>query len=205
MEDMKDRRRASTNDESPEVGESIRTLRQQRGLSLRALAQASGLSVNAISLIERGTSSPTVSSLHRLAMALGLPIVALLGQTDEQTVVLVRSGHGRTTRAGESLLTNLAWGLPGQRLQPFLVDLEPGAGSGKELIAHAGQELVYVLAGTVRYTVGSDIHTLGVGDTLLFEASAPHRWTCGSGQRAQFLLVMEAPQDGAVIVAQHLS
>lgn len=56
------------------VGQRIRRLREQRQLSLRALARLCGLSTNAISLIERGENSPTVSSLHALATALGVSI-----------------------------------------------------------------------------------------------------------------------------------
>ncbi|MBN1452268.1 MAG: helix-turn-helix transcriptional regulator, partial [Anaerolineales bacterium] len=49
------------------VGMRIRALRNQQGLSLRALSSQCGLSINAISQIERGESSPTLSSLHVLA------------------------------------------------------------------------------------------------------------------------------------------
>ena len=53
-----------TAQEIPNVGQRIRTIREAQGHSLRALAERSGLSLNAISLIERGENSPTVSSLH---------------------------------------------------------------------------------------------------------------------------------------------
>ena len=55
------------------VGQCIRELRTKKSLSLRALAELSNLSTNAISLIERGDNSPTVSSLHSLATALNVP------------------------------------------------------------------------------------------------------------------------------------
>ena len=60
----------------PDVGQALRTLREQRGLSLRALAEKSGLSFNAITRIEHGENSPTVASLHLLADALNVPITA---------------------------------------------------------------------------------------------------------------------------------
>ena len=71
------------------VGQQIRALREQQGLSLRALAERCGLSMNAISLIERGENSPTVSSLHLLALALNVPITAFFEAKQEQTVVFV--------------------------------------------------------------------------------------------------------------------
>ncbi len=62
-----------SHDES-DVGSRIRKIRTERGLPLRALADKCSLSVNAISLIERGENSPTVSSLHKLALALDVLI-----------------------------------------------------------------------------------------------------------------------------------
>ncbi len=50
-----------TKQAEPNVGQRIRTIRERQRLSLRALAERSGLSFNAISLIERGENSPTVS------------------------------------------------------------------------------------------------------------------------------------------------
>lgn len=72
------------------VGMRIRALREQRGLSLRALAERCGLSINAISLIERGENSPTVSSLHVLATALGVKITDFFEDPSEHAVVYVK-------------------------------------------------------------------------------------------------------------------
>ena len=69
------------------VGQNIRELRTKRKLSLRALAELSGLSTNAISLIERGDNSPTVSSLHSLATALGVPVTAFFEQHTDGLVI----------------------------------------------------------------------------------------------------------------------
>ena len=52
----------------------MRELRSERGFSIRALAEASGLAVNTLSLIENGKISPSVSTLHRAAAALGVVI-----------------------------------------------------------------------------------------------------------------------------------
>ena len=59
---------------SVDVGNRLRELREMRKVSMRTLAQNSGLSANALSMIERGKASPSVSTLCRLADALGIPI-----------------------------------------------------------------------------------------------------------------------------------
>ena len=53
-----------------DVGGRLRELRQERDLSMRSLARLSGLSTNALSMIERGRTSPSVSTLYKLSEAL---------------------------------------------------------------------------------------------------------------------------------------
>jgi transcriptional regulator with XRE-family HTH domain len=57
----------------------LRQLRKVRGLSQEVLAERAGLHRNFISLIERGESQPTIDTLFRLADALGVPAVDLVG------------------------------------------------------------------------------------------------------------------------------
>jgi len=56
-----------------DVGSRLRELRTERGLSMRALGRQSGLSTNALSMIERGKTSPSVSTLYKIATALDIP------------------------------------------------------------------------------------------------------------------------------------
>jgi transcriptional regulator with XRE-family HTH domain len=48
---------------SIDVGNRLRQLREARKVSMRTLATMSGLSANALSMIERGKTSPSVSTL----------------------------------------------------------------------------------------------------------------------------------------------
>ncbi len=68
---------------SVDVGIRLRQLREERGLSIRALARQSGLSANALSLIERGRSSPSVSTLYKVAAAMGVPITTFFQTAPE--------------------------------------------------------------------------------------------------------------------------
>ncbi|HOQ98649.1 MAG TPA: helix-turn-helix domain-containing protein [Anaerolineae bacterium] len=187
----------------PEVGRRIRELRERKGLSLRTLAEQSGLSVNAVSLIERGQSSPTVSTLHRLAAALGVRIVDLFGPEETARVVYVRAGERGQTQTPGALVESLGTGLAGQRIEPFVVTLDAGA-SGGEPITHGGQELVLGLAGRVDYTVDGRTYRIGEGDALLFEASLPHYWCNPTWEAARFLLVLEAMQGHGAPLLSHM-
>ncbi|MGD2070547.1 MAG: helix-turn-helix domain-containing protein, partial [Gemmatimonadota bacterium] len=163
-------------DRHPEVGARILELRQERGLSLRALAEVSGLSLNAISRIERGESSPTVSSLQLLASALEVPMLELFRVEPQRTTVLVRADERARTRGAGVLIESLGSGLPGQHMGPFMLTLEPGASASDEAITHGGEEFVHCVQGRAEYRVGEEWYELCPGDSLLFQA--PQRHMC---------------------------
>ena len=73
-----------SNTPSMEVGQRLRELREQRRVSMRQLGRLSGISVNALSQIERGQTSPSVSTLYRLVDALGVPITAIFPAEPQQ-------------------------------------------------------------------------------------------------------------------------
>ncbi len=188
----------------PDVGSQLRALRQQRGLSLRTLAELCDLSPNTISLIERGESSPSVSTLHRLATALGVHITAFFeGRAEPLEVVLTRARKRRRSGNALVLLESLGAGLEEQALEPFLVTLKPGADSGPQPIVHTGQEMVYCQQGEVEYEIAGKPYRLGAGDALLFQARLPHRWRNPGSSPSSFILVIGEAGD-AHVAERHL-
>ncbi|MDX6552963.1 MAG: hypothetical protein QOH74_1451 [Gaiellales bacterium] len=158
------------------VGEKLRMLRRRRGLSLRALATMTGLSPSSISAVERGLSSPTVGSLHRLAIAFETTVPALMGTPEPHERLVVRP-HER----------NLLFGAPGVKmenlydvdtiLQSMVITVEPGAGS-EESYAHEGEEVLYMIEGEIDVTLDEiDTYRLRTGDAMTFASTRPHRWT----------------------------
>ncbi|MGN6872539.1 MAG: helix-turn-helix domain-containing protein [Solirubrobacteraceae bacterium] len=64
---------------TPEIGDLLRSARQQRGISLRELARRSGISAGTISRIQAGeVQQPGVSTLEAIADAFGRPLEPLL-------------------------------------------------------------------------------------------------------------------------------
>ncbi len=188
----------------PEVGLRLRMLRERQGLSLRALAQACGLSINAIGQIERGEHSPTVSSLHQLATALNVPITAFFEDPSEQTTVFVRRDRRLRSDADGITMESLGVGLRHQQLEPFLVRVDPGAGTTTQLITHEGEEFAYCLAGSIEYRVGNDIYHLEEGDSLLFEAIQPHGFHNAAESQATLILVFQVAEGSQLAGYRHI-
>ncbi len=191
---------------SIDVANRLRELREARGMSMRALAARSGLSANALSMIERGKTSPSVSTLYKLADALGVPMTAFFGpQASRSRTVFVKA----ETRARVPFQRGLWEGLGGEkfigRVEPFVMTLESGAGSGPHSMVHTGHEFVFCLRGHLEYHVENQVFDLQAGDSLLFTAHLKHRWRNPGNTVTNALIVLSDFSEGDRPTALHLS
>jgi transcriptional regulator with XRE-family HTH domain len=160
-----------------DVGARLRQLRTERGKSMRALARSSGLSTNALSMIERGRTSPSVSTLYKLADALGVPITAFFRmEPSRQEIVYCKAPQRKRVTIPNGIWEGLGGEAFSGRVEPFMLTLDPGAGSGPFGMIHTGDEFVLCLEGEIEYEVEEQRFTLGPGDSLIFAAQLRHRW-----------------------------
>src|SRR5262245_47858376 len=73
------------------VGKRIRQLRLSRGLSVRALAAETGFSPSLISQVEHGHAMPSIGSLERIAMVLGVSLSTFFAESETNAEGLVRA------------------------------------------------------------------------------------------------------------------
>lgn len=182
---------------SVNVGLRLRELREARSTSMRGLAAKSGLSANALSMIERGRTSPSVSTLYKLADALGVPVTEFFAPGQEKRNVLLIKADSRTRVP----FANGVWeGLGGEkftgRVEPFVLTLETGASSGQHTIIHTGHEFVYCLRGQLEYLVENQLYELEAGDSLLFAAQLNHRWRNPGATVTNALIVLSGFSEG---------
>jgi len=189
----------------PNVGSRIRKIRESQKLSLRALSNRCGLSANAISLIERGKNSPTVSSLHRLATALEVPITDLFQEETRVNAIQVKQAQGLRFQNNSTTIESLGIGLPNQQLEPFRMTIAPGVDNLNDPISHPGEEFVHCLEGEVKYWVGDREFVLNTGDSLLFDATQPHCWKNPNQKPAAVILVLQTAQGDLSARQRHMS
>jgi len=179
------------NTPSGEVGKRLRELREERRISIRELGRLSGMSVNALSMIERGLTSPSVSTLYRLVGALGVPITAIFrAEPLREDIVFTQVSE----RNRVPFPLGLWEGLGGEsfigRMQPFMLTLDSGADSGPQVIVHTGHEFVLCLEGILEYTVEERKYILGPGDSLLFAARLRHSWRNPGNSVTKVIIVL---------------
>jgi transcriptional regulator with XRE-family HTH domain len=174
-----------------DVGGRLRELRQERDLSMRSLARLSGLSTNALSMIERGRTSPSVSTLYKLSEALEVPITAFFRTVPPRQGIVYRKADERSR---VEFQRGLWEGLGGEsfigRVEPFMLTLEAGATSGPHGLVHSGHEFVICLSGQLEYEVEGGRYSLNPGDSLLFASRLHHRWRNPGKTVANVLFVL---------------
>lgn len=182
---------------SVNVASRLRELREARGVSMRALAAKSGLSANALSMIERGKTSPSVSTLYKLADAMGVSITAFFDTENEKKQVVFLKQEERTRM---SFTRGVFEALGGEqfagRVEPFMLTMESGSSSGPHEISHSGHEFVFCLRGQLDYFVEKEIYHLEAGDSLLFASKLRHRWRNPGNSVTNALLIISGFAEG---------
>ena len=189
---------------SVDVASSLRELREARGISMRTLATKSGLSANALSMIERGKTSPSVSTLYKLADALGVSITAFFGaETEKKQIVFLKSDERTRIAFTRGVFEALGGEQFSGRVEPFMLTLESGSSSGPHNIVHTGHEFVFCLRGQLEYFVEKQVFLLSAGDSLLFASKLQHRWKNPSKNVANALIIISGFAEGEQPNAMH--
>ncbi|SON54791.1 DNA-binding transcriptional repressor PuuR [Hartmannibacter diazotrophicus] len=161
------------------IGTKIRQYRKQLEITSAELAAAAKVSSGMMSKIENGQISASLSTLNAVSRALNVPLSALFaGYEERRDCSYVKAGQGvgierRGTKAGHH------YQLIGRSLgsdvvvEPFLITLTEEA-RPYAAFQHAGQEMIYMLTGKVVYRHADKTYLMEPGDTLFFDAAAPH-------------------------------
>jgi transcriptional regulator with XRE-family HTH domain len=190
---------------SVNVGGKLRAMREERGLSIRALARASGISANALSVIERGKSSPSVSTLYKVTDALGVPITALFRTETKRVNVVFKKADERTRVSFQrGLWEDLGGERFSGRVEPFAITLESGTTSGPYPMIHSGHEFVICLRGQLEYQVENELYLLEAGDTLLFTSNLKHRWRNPGNTVTNAVFVLSGFEEGESPSEHHM-
>jgi len=185
--------------DSNKIGTRLTALRNERKLSLGDLASRSGLSESELGAIESGRHSPSIAPLVKLSRALGVRLGTFLDDAEVTGPIVVKGGRAaevmRVTESdsqklGTLTFFSLARGKSGRSMEPFIVDIRPGAKEAT-LSSHEGEEFIYVLEGEVELRYGSETTRLAVGDSVYYDSIVPHR--VSSAAPAKVIAVVYAP------------
>jgi transcriptional regulator with XRE-family HTH domain len=162
------------------VGRKVSSLRRAKGLSLQQLAAVSDVSPAAIHKIERSGMVPTITTLLKLAAALGVSVSYFVQEDDSPPEPVhftpADHRHGVYTPHKRLSLAGITGSYRQFQAAAAVARMDPGANSGEKLLNHSGEELVHIIAGEAVFRVNGQEYNLKAGDSLQFNGNVPHQW-----------------------------
>ncbi len=157
------------------MGFMIRARRLQLHMTLTELAKRSGLSTPFLSQAERGESGLSLSSLVRVAEALGVSLNYFVATEGPDTQVRSPTDLEFFTLDGLPVrYARLGSTAQDRELEPLLVVVP--AEYTSEPLRHAGEEFFYILQGRLVVFLNDTTYELGPGSTAHFKSGVRHRW-----------------------------
>lgn len=177
------------------VGVRLRAFRKAAHLSINELGTKAGVSNGMISQIERGLTNPSLKTLERLHIALGVPLTTLLEKgapkSPEGDQEIVRRADDRPSFAvgNEGMTKELLTPSGEHQLQMMIISLPAGAKSVDVLLGK-GEKAGWILEGSIQLTVNGHNSLLQAGDSFQFSSTVPHSILNPGDDEARLLWIM---------------
>lgn len=184
------------------VGARLARARRRQGLSIRDLAERANVNKNSIVRLENG-GAPQPLTILKLCAAMSIHVATVAEpETGEAVVSIHRHAEDRwydlenfgagplsTDCLGADRRRRIAEHGPGALMLALTSHLETGQLLAREIElygptevrSHLGEEMVYVLEGTLMLEVGGEPHELNQGESATFWSSEPHLYAPAEG------------------------
>ncbi len=177
-----------------DVAARLKAVRQLHGLSQRELAKRAGVTNGMISLIEQGRVSPSVASLRKVLDGIPMSLAEFFTMDPAGTPqVFYRAAELVELGEAGASLRLVAAHRPGRRMAILHEVYEPGADTGAEMLAHAGEEGGVVVSGRIEVTIAGQTQVLGPGDAYYFASTVPHRFRNRGRERCEIISASSPP------------
>jgi transcriptional regulator with XRE-family HTH domain len=182
-----------------EIGKRIKSLRKNKRITLENLATETGFTKGYLSKVEKSQKAPPVSTLGNIARAFGVNISTLLGENSSATPICLVKKNERLliTRSGTSVgysYEAVAHKFKNKMMDPFVLTL-PLHPKKQIRYQHEGQELLFILEGTMIFHHGAEELIVEEGDCVYFDSGIPHFGESAGNKRAKCFMVIFNPAD----------
>ncbi len=169
----------------------LKSVRQEKSLSLEAVSRLSGVSKSMLSQIERGESSPTISTLWNVTQALQVDFAGLLeGREGPGRIEILRADNAPTIsiKGSGCLVRILSRPEDVGSLEVYELAFRRGGVLDSEPHSSGTKEHLTVVEGVLTVTSGDMTETLRCGDTARYAADIHH--AIASKEKARAILIV---------------
>lgn len=168
---------ASSQELNTIIANNLKTLRSAAGISLGELSKLTGVSKSMLGQIERGESSPTISTLWKIATGLKVSFTDLMEYQHPEVQILSES-EMEPVRSddGQFSLYPLIPSRSGHKAEVMDLILTDGARSDSSPHAPGTEEYLFVYEGTLTLEAEESAYEVPAGSMIHFYADAPHSY-----------------------------
>ncbi|CAE6951280.1 MULTISPECIES: cupin domain-containing protein [Pseudomonas] len=162
-----------------DVGVRLQSIRKLKGLSQRELAKRAGVTNSTISMIEKNSVSPSISSLKKVLAGIPMSLVEFFSldmEQDSSAQVVYKAGELIDISDGAVTMKLVGRAHPSRAIAFLSETYPPGADTGDSMLAHEGEEAGLLVEGRLELVVGTETYILEQGDSYYFDSSKPHRF-----------------------------
>jgi transcriptional regulator with XRE-family HTH domain len=161
------------------IGTRVRDLRVARAMTIRDLSKLSGVSQGLISQIERNAANPSVKTLMKIRLALGVPLTSLFDGDRESDIArdpsyVLRLEQRPMFEYAEQFTKEMLSPASESGLEFMILNIPPGSGWDKTPLSYAAEKAGMVLEGTLVLCVDDEETALKAGDSFQFNGMRPH-------------------------------
>ena len=175
-----------------QLGSRLSSLRKRKKMTLDDLSAKSGVSKSILSQIERDLSNPTVTTISRIAEALGEKLSDFFSKIEvgeENSIESSKETPSITSKDGLCELNILGAGETVNWLQWYILEMKPKGILDSGSHGPKTFENLTVIDGQIEVSCGKSQEKLSKGDTFRFQSNRDHTLKNISKQKALVLMV----------------
>jgi transcriptional regulator with XRE-family HTH domain len=159
------------------VAQNLKRIREEKKLSLDRLADLTGVSKSMLGQIERGESSPTISTIWKISNGLKVSFTSLLNAPQTDTAIIQKANIKPLIEDnGNYRLYPLFPIEEGRHFEIYSIEIENGGYLSAEAHPAGTQEFLTVFSGELTVRVNDEEYCIREGDAIRFRADRPHSY-----------------------------
>ncbi|MBZ5749525.1 MULTISPECIES: helix-turn-helix domain-containing protein [Metabacillus] len=176
------------------IAKNLKALRESKKLSLEKVAELTGVSKTMIGQIERGESSPTITTIWKIANGLKISFTSLINNPQPDTIVVLRNEIQTLSEDNGKYRVYPYFPFEdNKRFEVYSVEIEKSGILSSDSHREGTEEFITVFEGELTVSVNNNEYTLKNGDSIKFKADRPHTYHNSGETLARLSMILYYP------------
>ena len=159
------------------IAKNLKVYREEKKLSLERVAELTGVSKTMIGQIERGESSPTITTIWKIANGLKISFTSLINDPQPDANIILKSEIQILAEDNGKYRVYPYFPFQDERrFEVYTVEIEPGGFLSADAHKEGTEEFLTVFDGEVTIGVDALEYTVKSGDSIRFKADRAHSY-----------------------------